>query len=89
MGVSLRRLAALGMVAALGLAAAPVKKITFTDNKLKNGLRVIISEDHSSPVFAVAVNYNVGSRDERNGPHRVRASLRTHDVQGLSERRRR
>jgi zinc protease len=67
MGVSLRRLAALGMVAALGLAAAPVKKITFTDNKLKNGLRVIISEDHSSPVFAVAVNYNVGSRDERTG----------------------
>ena len=28
---------------------------------------MIISEDHSSPVFAVAVNYNVGSRDERTG----------------------
>ncbi len=67
MGVSLRRLAALGMAAVLGLAAAPVKKITFTDTKLKNGLRVIISEDRSSPVFAVAVNYNVGSRDERTG----------------------
>jgi predicted Zn-dependent peptidase len=51
----------------LGLAAAPVKKITFTDTKLKNGLRVIVSEDHSAPVFAVAVNYNVGSRDERKG----------------------
>ena len=45
----------------------PVKKIQFTDTKLKNGLRVIISEDHSAPVFAVAVNYNVGSRDERKG----------------------
>ncbi len=67
MKVSLRRLAALGLVGALGLAAAPVKKIQFTDTKLKNGLRVIISEDHSAPVFAVAVNYNVGSRDERKG----------------------
>ena len=67
MTVSIRRLAALGLVAVLGLAAAPVKKIQFTDTKLKNGLRVIISEDHSAPVFAVAVNYNVGSRDERKG----------------------
>src|SRR5262245_23490579 len=67
MTVSSRRLAALGLVAVLGLAAAPVKKIQFTDTKLKNGLRVIIAEDHSAPVFAVAVNYNVGSRDERKG----------------------
>jgi predicted Zn-dependent peptidase len=67
MTVSIRRLAALGLVAVLGLAAAPVRKIQFTDTKLKNGLRVIISEDHSAPVFAVAVNYNVGSRDERKG----------------------
>ena len=28
---------------------------------------MIVSEDHSAPVFAVAVNYNVGSRDERKG----------------------
>ena len=67
MRVTLRRLAALGLAGALGFAAAPVKKIQFTDTKLKNGLRVIISEDHSAPVFAVAVNYNVGSRDERKG----------------------
>jgi zinc protease len=67
MTVSIRRLAAGGLVVALGLAAAPVKKIEFTDTTLKNGLRVIISEDHSAPVFAVAVNYNVGSRDERKG----------------------
>src|ERR1700752_1205357 len=51
----------------LGVAAAPISKIQFTDTKLKNGLRVIISEDHTAPVFAVAVNYNVGSRDERKG----------------------
>jgi zinc protease len=46
-------------------AAAP--RVTFTDTKLANGLRVIIAEDHSAPVFSIAVNYNVGSRDERKG----------------------
>ncbi len=65
-----RQLAAAGLVivvTALGLAAQSVPKIEFTDTKLKNGLRVIISEDHTAPVFAIAVNYNVGSRDERKG----------------------
>ena len=50
-----------------GLTAAPINKIPFSDTKLKNGLRVIISEDHSAPVFSIVVNYNVGSRDERKG----------------------
>jgi zinc protease len=67
MTVSVPRLMALGLVTVVALAAAPVKKIQFTDTRLKNGLRVIVSEDHSAPVFAVAVNYNVGSRDERKG----------------------
>jgi predicted Zn-dependent peptidase len=68
-----RRLAAAGVIvvlgsaAALGLAAASDPKIAFTDTRLKNGLRVIISEDRTAPVFAIAVNYNVGSRDERKG----------------------
>jgi predicted Zn-dependent peptidase len=56
-----------GLVAALGAAAAPVGKIQFTDTRLKNGLRVIISEDHSAPVYSVVVQYNVGSRNERRG----------------------
>src|SRR4051812_43118534 len=38
--------------------------IKFTDLKLKNGLRVILSEDHSAPTFSIAVTYNVGSADE-------------------------
>ena len=53
--------------AGLGLAAAPMPTIQFTDTKLKNGLRVIISEDHSAPVFSLAVTYDVGSRHERKG----------------------
>ena len=47
----LRRLAAVGVVAAIGIAAAPLARIAFTDTKLKNGLRVIVSEDHAAPVY--------------------------------------
>src|SRR5829696_7690025 len=72
MRISTRRLAAvgilaLGLAAAATLAAAPIPKIQFTDTRLKNGLRVIISEDHAAPMFSIVVNYNVGSRDERKG----------------------
>jgi predicted Zn-dependent peptidase len=35
--------------------------------KLDNGLRVIVSEDHSAPTYAISVTYNAGSRDERKG----------------------
>ncbi|MEX0912696.1 MAG: pitrilysin family protein [Gemmatimonadota bacterium] len=35
--------------------------------ELDNGLRVVLSEDHSQPVVAVNLWYNVGSRNERNG----------------------
>jgi zinc protease len=47
-----------------GSRIPPVK---FTDNTLDNGLRVIISEDHFAPVYAIAISYKVGSRDEREG----------------------
>lgn len=42
-------------------------RVNFKETTLKNGLRVVTVEDHSAPVIAVAVNYNVGSRDERQG----------------------
>ncbi|MDL2340530.1 MAG: pitrilysin family protein [Pseudomonadota bacterium] len=35
--------------------------------KLKNGLTVIIHEDHKAPVVAVSTWYNVGSKDEPRG----------------------
>lgn len=62
-------LAALVLAAGLGtaLTAATAPKVQFTDVKLANGLRVIISEDHTAPVVSVAVTYNVGSRNERKG----------------------
>src|SRR5689334_6550102 len=38
--------------------------IPHTSFKLKNGLTVIVHEDHKAPVAAVTVWYNVGSKDE-------------------------
>lgn len=35
--------------------------------RLQNGLRVVLSEDHSAPTYSICVVYNVGSRDERRG----------------------
>jgi zinc protease len=35
--------------------------------KLKNGLRVVLSEDHSAPTYSICVTYDVGSRDEKEG----------------------
>src|SRR4030095_6861317 len=42
-------------------------KVDFKDVKLKNGLRVLLVEDHSAPVVSVAITYDVGSRNERKG----------------------
>lgn len=42
-------------------------RVDYKETTLKNGLRVITVEDHSAPVISIAVNYNVGSRDERRG----------------------
>src|SRR5882757_3058504 len=49
------------------MAQAKLPKVQFTDQKLANGLRVIIASDHSAPVFAISVTYNTGSRNEREG----------------------
>ena len=42
-------------------------RVDLKDTRLANGLRVITVEDHSAPVIAVDVTYNVGSRNERPG----------------------
>jgi zinc protease len=44
-----------------------VPKVEFTQTRLPNGLRLIISEDHLAPVAAVNVWYNVGSKHEQPG----------------------
>jgi len=57
---------ALAVLSAQGQAARNVR-VDFTESTLKNGLRVIYVEDHSAPVIALSITYNVGSRDERQG----------------------
>src|SRR2546428_10926812 len=51
----------------LALAAPRDVVIPFKQHKLKNGLTVILSEDHTAPTYSIAVSYNVGSRDEKRG----------------------
>src|SRR5580704_1484094 len=48
-------------------AGVRVPKLEFRDVKLDNGLRVILVPDHTAPVYAIDVCYNVGSRNERPG----------------------
>jgi zinc protease len=55
------------LAAAVCLGAAAGPAVQFSDTKLKNGLRILIVEDHSAPTFSVAVTYKVGSADERPG----------------------
>src|SRR5215468_5706008 len=50
------------------LAAGPAPAaLDVTEATLDNGLRVLVLEDHRSPVVAVQVWYRVGSRNERPG----------------------
>src|SRR5947207_7782361 len=62
-------LLAAGLLALASLAVAQnaLPKITFTDTTLDSGLRVIITPDHTAPVFSISVTYNTGSRNEKKG----------------------
>lgn len=70
----LRLILPLGVIGLLVLTSAMTTPrgavppgLRYTDTTFANGLRVIIAEDHSAPVFTTAITYNVGSRDERKG----------------------
>ena len=39
-------------------------KIKFEEYSLKNGLTVLLHEDHSTPIVAVSVMYHVGAKNE-------------------------
>lgn len=57
-----------GVTVLLALSAAnpaSAGRWNYSDNTLDNGLRVIVMEDHSSPIAAVQVWYHVGSKDEK------------------------
>ena len=48
-------------------AAVRPPKIQYQASTLPNGLKVIFSEDHSTPIVHVSVLYHVGSKNERPG----------------------
>ena len=58
---------ALGAALASRGAAAQAGAVRYDEFTLPNGLRVIHSEDHSTPIVSVDVWYNTGSRNERSG----------------------
>jgi zinc protease len=52
---------------AVGMAQKSTINIPFEQYRLPNGLRVILSEDHTTPTVAVNVWYHVGSKNEEVG----------------------
>jgi zinc protease len=65
--IGLLTLALLASVSIMAVPRASSVHVSFKETKLKNGLRVITVEDHSAPVIALDITYNVGSRNERQG----------------------
>lgn len=57
----------LSHVAAESEPAAKPPSLPVTRATLDNGLRVVMTEDHTVPTVAIAVYYDVGSRDEQKG----------------------
>jgi zinc protease len=55
-----------GFMAPVGAAVRP-PKLQYEMMVLPNGLRVIFSEDHSTPIVHVSLWYHVGSKNERPG----------------------
>ena len=54
-----------GVVLAQGGIRPP--KLNYTTAKLPNGLTVVLSEDHSTPIVQLQLWYHVGSKNERPG----------------------
>ena len=51
--------------------------INFSRFRLDNGLRVIVHEDRSTPLVAMNILYDVGSKDEDPSINRYGSSVRT------------
>jgi len=59
--------AAVGAIVVPLHAAVHPPKLEYQITTLPNGLRVILSEDHSTPIVHLSVWYHVGSRNEKPG----------------------
>jgi zinc protease len=65
--IALGTVMAPGLVSRLAGQGVKIPNLELRDTKLDNGLRVILVPDHSAPVYAINVTYNVGSRNEHPG----------------------
>src|SRR5262249_38234646 len=50
-----------------GVASSAPPTLDVSEATLDNGLRVLVLEDHRSPIVTVQIWYRVGSRNERPG----------------------
>ncbi len=66
----------LAQAASFGLADRVVEQ------KLANGLTVLMVERHQTPVVSLNMTFGVGGVNEQVGANRPGASLRTYGVQG-------
>ena len=60
-------LAAVSAAGARAVSEVRPPRLDYTESTLPNGLRLILHEDHSTPIVNVQVWYHVGSKDERPG----------------------
>jgi zinc protease len=71
--MSRRRFRALALIltccfgADAAVAAVPPPKLQYDLSTLPNGLTVVLSEDHSTPIVHLGVWYHVGSKNEKKG----------------------
>jgi len=56
-----------GASGAVPPAAVRPPRLDYTTTTLPNGLRIVLLEDHSTPIVNVQIWYHVGSKDERPG----------------------
>src|SRR6266446_8946283 len=69
----MRRLSAFAVAALIGLsgfsssAAVRAPKLQYELTTLPNGLTLVLSEDHSTPIVHLQMWYHVGSKNEKKG----------------------
>ena len=64
----MQRLTTLFVLFVLATGCAFSQNIQYVEYDMPNGLKVLLHEDHSTPIVAVTVMYHVGSKNEK--PHR-------------------
>lgn len=66
--------------------AADVPRVEFTQFQTANGMRVVLAPDKTSPVVAVSITYDAGSRNERPGQTGVANLIHAMSLRDLQRR---